>query len=126
MLFLDLNEFKYINDRLGHLAGDELLRRVGERLQKCVRTEDMVGRLGGDEFGILITGPLAASRIADVEDRIRTAIEFPFTIAGCTFSMSISIGAADGLSTRGSPTELWEAADQAMYRNKRKRRPPSA
>ncbi len=119
MLFLDLNGFKPINDALGHLAGDELLRQVGERLRQCVRQNDLVGRLGGDEFGVLITGPLGANRLIEVERRIHVAIGRPFTIAKHTFVMSTSIGSVDARTVSGSVVELWQAADVAMYRQKR-------
>ena len=121
MLFLDLNGFKPINDALGHLAGDELLRQVGERLRQSVRQQDLVGRLGGDEFGVLISGPLAANRLAEVERRIQHAIRHPFTIAQHTFVISASIGSVDARVTTGPVFELWEAADAAMYQQKRNR-----
>jgi len=121
MLFLDLNGFKPINDALGHLAGDELLRQVGERLRQSVRQHDLVGRLGGDEFGVLLMEPLPLNRLSEVECRIHRSIRNPFTIAKHTFVISASIGSVDARVSAGSAAELWEAADVAMYQQKRNR-----
>ena len=72
LIFIDLDDFKEVNDRFGHAAGDECLRAVGERLRRCVSAADTVARIGGDEFAILIDGELEAPEV--VGDRLRVAM----------------------------------------------------
>ena len=118
MLFLDLDDFKLINDSLGHSAGDQLLLRVAERLTGATRTGDTAARLGGDEFAVLIEDdgdPVAlASRIVDV---LRT----PFVVDGETVDVRASIGVFE-LGPDDAPTtadQLLIHADTAMYAAKR-------
>ncbi|HEU4877960.1 MAG TPA: diguanylate cyclase, partial [Gemmatimonadaceae bacterium] len=82
VLFLDLDRFKDINDNLGHFAGDELLRAVARRLEACIRPEDTVARLSGDEFAILLESITDTSDAGRVAERIEEALSFPINLAG--------------------------------------------
>ena len=117
VLFLDLDDFKTINDSLGHHAGDELLVAVAGRVRGAVRTEDLPARLGGDEFAVLARDGSndAAEKIAE---RLVEALEAPFTIVGREMWVHASIGIAYGGSGVKSADELLRNADVAMYRAK--------
>lgn len=119
VLFLDLDGFKQINDRLGHDVGDELLRQFAQRLGQCVRGSDMVARLAGDEF--VIVAEHLANGAADLQRmalKLTAALEPPFFLAGrvCRVGASIGIKLWDGGET---PQALLAAADEAMYIVKR-------
>jgi len=118
VLFLDLDDFKDINDTLGHRAGDELLEAVGARLDAVVREGDTAGRLGGDEFVILTEGPTLAPGVDVVAQRILEAMAEPFTVAASESPLYVSatIGIAEGL--RATPEELLQDADIALYQAK--------
>ena len=90
LLFCDLDDFKDVNDRLGHAAGDEVLVEVARRLRECVRSGDTVARLGGDEFAILLDDAADTQRVAD---RVITAMLEPFSVGGTTLGISMSVGA---------------------------------
>ncbi|MEN1678537.1 MAG: GGDEF domain-containing protein [Planctomycetota bacterium] len=117
LLFVDLDGFKSVNDRLGHLAGDEALREVARRLQHALREGDTVSRFGGDEFIVLVGGVVHADAIPPLIARLRESVAAPFSAMGET-RLSISVGAA--LSSEGHPTPeaLLHAADGRMYANK--------
>lgn len=119
VLYLDLDEFKHVNDTLGHAVGDQLLREVAQRLTDCVRGADTVGRLGGDEFVVLLDGIERATDGAKVAKKIVAAFAAPFALAAGTVRVSPSVGIAvypeDGRSVDG----LIGHADAAMYRAKR-------
>jgi diguanylate cyclase (GGDEF)-like protein len=117
-MFLDLDNFKDINDTLGHSAGDELLIAVGARLTAVLREGDTVGRLGGDEFVMLIEGASLSAGVEFVADRILEVLEAPFEIpsSDLPLSVSTSIGIATGGAT--TPDELLRDADIALYRAK--------
>ena len=118
VLLLDLNDFKGVNDTLGHAAGDELLCVVGDRLLECVRPEDVVGRLGGDEFVILLFGA-GADTATGVADRIRHRLHEPVRLAGVDLSTRASIGIA--VRPPGESIDLatlTAQADAAMYVDK--------
>jgi diguanylate cyclase (GGDEF)-like protein/PAS domain S-box-containing protein len=119
VLFLDLDDFKVVNDSLGHAAGDELLTAVAERIRACLRLQDTPARLGGDEFAILVeeTDPTAAGRVAE---RILSALRQPFTLEQRQVFAEASIGIALGAGQRDgrdglSAEELLRNADAAMY-----------
>ncbi len=117
VLLVDLDDFKTVNDSLGHAAGDELIRSVARRLATCLRPGDLAGRLGGDEFALLIedlTDPVGAAVIAS---RLDASIGVPHHLDGITVTTSASIGIAY-LDDAGSVEEVLRNADLAMYRAK--------
>ena len=122
LLFLDLDQFKRVNDSFGHETGDELLRQVAARLLASVRVSDVVARLGGDEFVVLLEGPGAAANAAGVARKIEQANLEPFEIAGKQLRAAASIGI--GLYPQDAPNAatLLRNADFAMYHAKRHRR----
>jgi diguanylate cyclase (GGDEF)-like protein/PAS domain S-box-containing protein len=119
-LFLDLDDFKVINDTLGHEAGDELLTVVAERLRGCVRPGDTVARLGGDEFTILLEGLDGAEGARKIADRVSKALKTPVTVAGHDIFVTFSIGIATPTTIDDRAEDLLRAADAAMYEAKQK------
>jgi diguanylate cyclase (GGDEF)-like protein len=118
-LFIDLDNFKSINDSLGHGEGDELLRAVASRLTAVVRETDAVGRLGGDEFVVIASELSLASGPELIAERLLEALDQPFTLAGAaqaTLTVTASIGIASG--NRDSAEDLLRDADIAMYQAK--------
>ena len=114
VLFLDLDDFKTINDSLGHHAGDELLVAVAARVRNAVRAGDLPARLGGDEFAVLARHTVAGDA-EDIADRLVSALEAPFTIAGREMSVHASVGIAFGTPGATTADELLRNADVAMY-----------
>jgi len=118
VLFIDLDRFKLINDTLGHHLGDALLAEVGERLKHCVRSGDTVGRVSGDEFGVVLSEMTHADDAAIVAQKILGALALPFDLEGneayVTASIGISVFPADGEDAE----TLLKNADLAMYRAK--------
>ena len=110
---VDLDDFKAINDRLGHAVGDALLVVVGQRLRQCVRQDDVVARLGGDEFGLLLHG-LRAHQATDVLARITDALSRPVNALGYDLLVRASVGLAEAWAG-ADPVELLRRADLAMY-----------
>ena len=92
VLFLDLDRFKQINDTLGHEAGDQLLQEVARRLQSCLRDSDTVARLGGDEFVVLLPELESGEYAAVVAQKIRSALEQPFSLLGQDIRVTASVG----------------------------------
>ena len=117
LLFLDLDNFKLINDSLGHSIGDHLLCAVGRRVLESVRLQDKVTRLGGDEFAIILDGMNQPATAEIVGRRILASLSKPFELHGQEIFISASLGVAlsDGRST---PERLLRDADAAMYRSK--------
>ena len=113
VLFLDLDGFKLINDSLGHLAGDQLLVAVAERLRGCIRADDVCARLGGDEFAVLLAA--GADPVA-IAERINGVLKQPFQLAGREVFVSVSIGITSG---REDAETVLRNADVAMYHAKR-------
>jgi len=114
VLFLDLDDFKTINDTQGHQAGDELLRAVADALSRSIRPEDTVARLGGDEFAVLMEDAREglARRLAD---RMHAALRMPMRVAGQDRAIGVSIGIALGHSGTSEAESLMREADIAMY-----------
>src|SRR5205807_4694199 len=118
VLFLDLDDFKTVNDSLGHATGDALLRMVAERLRRCLRPGDTAARLGGDEFAILMEDVTSDAGVLSVADRIITSLRPSFQIQGTTSFVHGSLGIALGGAGGAVAEELLASADLAMYRAK--------
>lgn len=118
VLFLDLDRFKLVNDSLGHLAGDELLKAIAKRLQSSLRPSDTVARLGGDEFGILLTNIQELENITSVVNRIQNSVRQPLNLEGQEVFTTASIGIALSSAGYDSAQDLMRDADIAMYRAK--------
>ncbi len=117
--FVDLDNFKYINDSLGHNAGDELLKAVASRMVACVRATDTVVRLGGDEFVILLFDqPKNAEIVSETMQKIQAAIREPVEVDGHTFRVTSSFGVANYPDDGTDADTLLAHADAAMYRAK--------
>ena len=117
LLFIDLNQFKDINDRHGHTVGDQLLKIAAERLRKSLRSCDIIGRPGGDEFVALV--PDVTSGVADkLAQRLTKSLEAPYNIGSETMNCAASIGLALYPDNANTLTGLLREADQAMYRAK--------
>jgi diguanylate cyclase (GGDEF)-like protein/PAS domain S-box-containing protein len=117
VLFLDLDDFKEVNDRLGHAAGDELLVGLAQRLRACLRGRDVVGRLGGDELVVVCEELRDPPEIHSVLNRIANAVGAPMSLHGETLRMTASTGVALNLCSP-TPEALLHDADAAMYRAK--------
>jgi len=117
-LFLDLDNFKDINDTLGHRSGDQLLTAVGVRLAGVLREGDTIGRLGGDEFVMLTEGSLPARSAEAVAERILAAFEPPFLISGSDIPLTVTVSVGIATGDRETPEELLRDADIALYRAK--------
>ncbi len=118
VLCLDLDRFKQVNDTLGHLAGDELLRQVANRLDACVRDVDTVCRLGGDEFAILQCGIACGEDVVTLAERVIGAIGQPLELDGRLVAVGISVGMALAPRDGTSAASLVMNADAALYRAK--------
>ena len=118
VLFLDLDRFKIINDSLGHLAGDQLLKIVANRLIGCLRGGDTVARLGGDEFVMLLEEIEDLNDVIEVVQRIKDALQVPVILDGNEIFISTSIGIALNSVDYTQPDQLLRDADTAMYRAK--------
>ncbi len=145
LFFIDLNDFKLVNDQHGHAAGDQVLREVALRLQDTVRSSDLVGRIGGDEFALIIEGVESRNDVAVLADKLAESIEKPVGLPNAEVCVGASIGVAffpdkdchfgDRITLPGSPANdppargevdhesvrrLLEKADAAMYAAKRR------
>jgi diguanylate cyclase (GGDEF)-like protein len=118
LLFLDMDGFKQVNDRLGHIAGDRVLRRIAGRLMRTVRESDTVARLGGDEFAIILESLGRVEDAAVVAQKVLHALARPFFEGNHRFDLSCSIGISFFLLNGTDATSLLAHADQAMYRAK--------
>ncbi|WP_227999531.1 bifunctional diguanylate cyclase/phosphodiesterase [Mycolicibacterium sp. P1-5] len=121
VISIDLNDFKLVNDNLGHLVGDDLLVGVAARLRTCLRRGDTVARLGGDEFAVLVIGSAEAAELAG--NRVVDAFEEPFMLSGHELLIRPSVGlaVAEGHEGALSAGDLMKHADIAMYSAKRSR-----
>jgi diguanylate cyclase (GGDEF)-like protein len=118
LLYLDVDRFKLFNDSLGHLAGDEVLREVSRRLQDCVREPDVVARLSGDEFAILLEECPIPATACKVAQRIQSRLQAPMRICDRELQASASIGIAISHARHETTDELLHDADVALYRAK--------
>jgi diguanylate cyclase (GGDEF)-like protein/PAS domain S-box-containing protein len=123
ILFLDLDNFKVVNDSLGHEVGDQVLIAVSQRLKECLRVGDDVARLGGDEFTVLLDGISGVGEAEGVAERIIQELRAPFTIDGHAIFVTGSVGIAESDAVGGEPGDLLRAADIALYRAKDKTKP---
>jgi diguanylate cyclase (GGDEF)-like protein/PAS domain S-box-containing protein len=117
VLFADLDDFKLVNDSLGHHTGDELIRIIADRVGGSLRPGDTGGRLGGDEFAVLIDGVVDREEALAIGKRLRESITRPVQLSGRTITPSVSVGIAM-LADCGNIDEVLRAADLAMYRAK--------
>jgi diguanylate cyclase (GGDEF)-like protein/PAS domain S-box-containing protein len=118
ILFLDLDRFKWINDSLGHSAGDQLLIEIAHRLKACIRPSDTVARLGGDEFTILLYPIEQAAEATAIADRIQQNLSQGFELNGHEIYAAASIGIVVSDNQHEKPEDLLRNADTAMYRAK--------
>ena len=114
VLFIDVDDFKSVNDALGHTAGDELLVSIGQRLQLCLRKGDTIARLGGDEFAVLMEDDASLAECMALADRVLEVLQLPMSVGDLELGIRVSIGIA--LGTESSTTQsLLRDADIAMY-----------
>ncbi|MEI6512555.1 MAG: PAS domain S-box protein [bacterium] len=118
VIFLDLDKFKLVNDTLGHKVGDLLLIEVSNRLQSCLRSEDILARMGGDEFTIILTNCPRKSSVDKLATRMIDMISRPYDIQGHRFMIGVSIGIASYPSDGIDSVNLLKHADAAMYKAK--------
>lgn len=122
LFYLDLDDFKAVNDTRGHLVGDRLLREVGTRLEQEVRSEDLVARLGGDEFAVLIETRAGDGLLIERAHRFLSVVRAPYEIEGHTYRVSTSVGVAKCSDGDCDAEELMRRADLALYAAKEKGR----
>jgi diguanylate cyclase (GGDEF)-like protein/PAS domain S-box-containing protein len=115
LLYIDVDSFKMINDSLGHRSGDRALVEVGKRIRHVLRGGDELGRVGGDEFCVLLSGPATIEAASVVCERIQEALAVPFALAGLEITFSVSIGICLTDSADQTPDDLLRNADIAMY-----------
>jgi len=119
--FLDLNEFKPVNDIYGHAAGDAVLKSTAKRLQSRLRHSDLIARHGGDEFVVVLEDIESLDQVRPLLDELVEALEVPVKLEDkAQVSVGVSIGAVIAESEAVSPEQLLHASDQLMYRVKRR------
>jgi diguanylate cyclase (GGDEF)-like protein/PAS domain S-box-containing protein len=122
LLFLDLDRFKFINDTMGHLAGDSLLQSVAERLRSCVRESDTICRQGGDEFMILLPDAVSVEDVENVAQKIIAAMVAPHRIEDKDMVITFSVGISIFPDNASDSEAMIKCADDAMYRAKERGR----
>ena len=118
VLFVDVDRFKYVNDSLGHLAGDEFLIEVGRRLQSCMSEKDTLARYGGDEFTILLDQMSGAWAVQAFCEKLQKAMSAPFDYQGQEFYSSLSVGSTFSTLGYERPDDMMRDADTALYQAK--------
>jgi diguanylate cyclase (GGDEF)-like protein len=118
VIFLDLDQFKPVNDSFGHAVGDQLLVQVAQRLQKSIRAVDTVGRIGGDEFVVLVTGLSGEDVVLNMTEKINQSLRQVFMVDGHELHISASLGVAVYPEDGSDEFTLTRCADEAMYRVK--------
>jgi diguanylate cyclase (GGDEF)-like protein len=119
LLFVDLDGFKLVNDREGHLVGDEVLATVARRLSQAIRAIDFIARFGGDEFVVLVQGIDSPQKLAPLVERLRSAAQQQIETPSGQISLSASIGVALSGEGFSNPRQMLAAADTRMYAQKR-------
>lgn len=122
VLFMDLDNFKEVNDSFGHATGDLLLKNVSERLTSVLRVEDTLGRLGGDEFLLILSSPTSHEDAGKIAEKIIATLTEPFNLDGKVARIGVSIGIAFYPEEANNPSDLVKYADRAMYLAKEKGR----
>ena len=115
ILYLDLNDFKAVNDRCGHATGDRLLVQVGQRLKDCIKEVDLVARLSGDEFALVVADVANSDTVTELANRIVRSLDTPFVIDGTEVFTGACIGIAFAPADGTSPELLLKRADKALY-----------
>jgi diguanylate cyclase (GGDEF)-like protein len=119
LAYLDLDDFKAVNDRLGHAEGDRVLRQVGRAIDGAIREGDVAARLGGDEFAVLVEDGGGLAEALQVAGRVQRAVRLPFVVAGREIVLGASLGLASSAGAGETAGDLLRDADVAMYQAKR-------
>ena len=115
LIFVDLDNFKSVNDRYGHAVGDEIILRAVERIERCVRSEDLVARYAGDEFAVLVREVESLEALEAMARRMVAAFQRTFQVQGRKIQVTLSVGVAFAQICDQAPDELLRRADEAMY-----------
>ncbi len=118
LYYLDLDRFKPVNDNYGHDMGDKLLKEVAKRLRECIREQDCAFRIGGDEFSLIISSEMEASRCEEIKERIAQSLLMPYEIDGITLHLGVSCGYGRYPQEATDVSQLRILADERMYREK--------
>jgi diguanylate cyclase (GGDEF)-like protein len=124
VMYLDLDDFKQVNDVHGHAVGDALLKEIAQRLRQVVRSSDTVARLGGDEFALVMVGITDTAQCADIKEKIERAISLPAELEGVSLTPAGSLGCVLYPQDGQTLADLLKAADERMYATKRERKAP--
>ena len=118
LLFIDIDRFKSINDQFGHAAGDEVLKASCNRMMACIRDSDSLGRMGGDEFVVLLEDLRAPEDALEIAKKIQSAIALGVSVGGELIDTTISVGISIYPDDADTEEGLFKRSDEAMYRSK--------